>query len=50
MLSMMEFGAGLAHGGTNMDAAYIYAMGISYILFSAAVAYVVDGATRTIQS
>jgi hypothetical protein len=47
---MMEFGAGLAHGRTNMDAAYKYAKGIPYISFSVVVAYGVDGATRTIQS
>ena len=39
MLSMIEFGAGLAHGGTNMDAAYIYAKGNTYMLFSVAGAY-----------
>ncbi len=49
MLSMTEFGAGLAHGGANMDVAYIGFKGIAYILFSDANAYGVAGATRAVQ-
>ena len=50
MLSMPEFGAGLANGGTNMDAAYICVKGIAYILLSVAVALGVVGATTTLKS
>ena len=47
MLSMIEFGTGLAHG--NVDAAYICVQGIAYISFSGATTYGVVGVAKTIQ-
>ena len=50
MLSMMELGAGLANGGTNMNTAYMHVKGIAYILLSAASALGLARAATSLKS
>ena len=47
---MMELGAGLENKRTNMDAAYICAKGIAYILLSVATALRFVGIATTLKS